>query len=84
LRKDCGKPGCLNDKRSEVFAGGDKVIEQERRLPPLAQRAMERRAGTKGNADQQSTHRMQIRARVTQALGRVRQADQRFAVKHPR
>ena len=46
--------------------------------------AMERRAGTKGNADQQSTHRTQIRARVTQALGRVRQADQRFAVKHPR
>ena len=45
---------------------------------------VERRAGTKGNADQQSTHRTQIRARVTQALGRVRQADQRCAVKHPR
>src|ERR1700737_263456 len=49
---------------------------------PVAE-AMERRAGTKGNADQQSTHRTQIRARVTQALGRVRQADQRCAVKHP-
>ena len=49
-----------------------------------AAEAVERRAGTKGNADQQSTHRTQIRARVTQALGRVRQADQRFAVKHPR
>src|SRR5438132_123207 len=36
---------------------------------PVAE-AMERRAGTKGNADQQSTHRTQIRARVTQALGR--------------
>jgi hypothetical protein len=46
---------------------------------PVAE-AMERRAGTKGNADQQSTHWTQIRARVTQALGRVRQADQRFAV----
>jgi hypothetical protein len=46
---------------------------------PVAE-AMERRAGTKGNADEQSTHRTQIRARVTQALGRVRQADQRFAV----
>jgi hypothetical protein len=46
---------------------------------PVAE-AMERRAGTKGNADQQSTHRTQIRVRVTQALGRVRQADQRFAV----
>src|SRR6516225_9003101 len=41
-----------------------------------AAEAVERRAGTKGNADQQSTHRTQIRARVTQALGRVRQADQ--------
>jgi hypothetical protein len=50
---------------------------------PVAE-AMERRAGTKGNADQQSTHRTQFRARVTQALGRVRQADQGFAVKHPR
>ena len=39
-----------------------------------AAEAVERRAGTKGNADQQSTHRTQIRARVTQALGRVRQA----------
>ena len=50
---------------------------------PVAE-AMERRAETEGNADQQSTHRTQIRARVIQALGRVRQADQRFAVKHPR
>src|SRR5260221_6045930 len=39
---------------------------------PVAE-AMERRAGTKGNADRQSTHRTQIRARVTQALGRLRQ-----------
>ena len=39
---------------------------------PVAE-AMERRAGTKGNADQQSTHRTQSRDRVTQALGRVRQ-----------
>ena len=35
---------------------------------------VERRSGTKGNADQQSTHRTQTRARVTQALERVRQA----------
>src|SRR6202045_2443261 len=34
----------------------------------------EPRAGTKGNADQQSTHRTQTRERVTQALNRVRQA----------
>ena len=45
---------------------------------------VEPRAGAEGNVNQQSTHRTQIRARVTQALGRVRQADQRFAVKYPR
>jgi len=35
---------------------------------------VEPRAGAEGNADQQSTHRTQIRARVSQALERVRQA----------
>src|SRR6516164_1525985 len=40
---------------------------------PAAELA-EPRPGTKGNADQQSTHRTQSRARVTQALGRVRKA----------
>src|SRR6202140_4006709 len=39
-----------------------------------AAEAVEPRAGTKGNAGQQSTHRTQIRERVTQALNRVRQA----------
>src|SRR5580658_9066741 len=39
-----------------------------------AAEAVEPRAGTKGNADQQNTHRTQSRARVTQALDRVRQA----------
>jgi len=34
----------------------------------------EPRPGTKGNADQQSTHRTQSRDRVTQALARVREA----------
>ena len=42
---------------------------------------VERRAGTEGNADQQSTHRAQNRAHVSQALRRIRQA---FAVPHPR
>src|SRR6266513_1226365 len=40
---------------------------------PVAE-PVEPRPGTEGNADQQSTHRAQSRARVTQALGRVRQA----------
>ena len=34
---------------------------------------VERRAGAKGNANQQSTHRTQSRERVSQALERVRQ-----------
>ena len=51
-----------------------------------AEEPMEPRAGTKGNAGRQSTHRAQNRASVTQALDRVRQAapKARFAVKHPR
>src|ERR1700739_4931472 len=35
---------------------------------------VEPRPGTKGNADQQNTHRTQSRVRVTQALDRVRKA----------
>ena len=44
-------------------AGGSSVAEP-----------VEPRAGTEGNVGQQSTHRTQIRARVSQALERVRQA----------
>ena len=39
-----------------------------------AAESVERRAGTKGNADQQSTRRTQSRVSVSQALGRIRQA----------
>ena len=42
---------------------------------------VERRAGTEGNADQQSTHRTQSRASVSQDLERIRQV---FAVTYPR
>jgi RNA-directed DNA polymerase len=38
---------------------------------------VERRAGTKGNADQRSTRRAQDRESVSQALGRIRQAAKR-------
>src|SRR5271157_2043265 len=41
---------------------------------PAVAESVERRAGAEGNARQQSTRRTQIRARVTQALDRVRQA----------
>src|SRR5262245_48423132 len=42
---------------------------------------VERRAGAKGNAHQQSTHWTQSQARVSQALERIRHV---FAVTHPR
>jgi len=40
---------------------------------PSAAESVEPRAGTKGNADQQSTCRAQNRESVSQALGRIRQ-----------
>jgi hypothetical protein len=36
--KDCGKPGCPNDHRSQVLARGDEMVEQEWGFPPLAHR----------------------------------------------
>ena len=48
---------------------------------PNAAEPVERRAGTKGNAGQQSTFRTRSRANVSQALERIRQA---MAVTHPR
>ena len=52
------------------------VAEQSAAEPAVAE-PVERTAETKGNADQQSTHRTQSRASVSQALDRMRQA---FAV----
>ena len=59
------------------------VAERSVAVPDAAE-PVERRAGTKGNASQQSTHRTQSRASVSQALERIRQAAKRFAVIHPR
>jgi hypothetical protein len=49
-------------------------------VEPEAAEPVERRAGTKGNAGQQSTHRTQSRTSVSQALERIR----KVAVTHPR
>ena len=46
-----------------------------------AAESVQRRAGTKGNANQQSTRRTQSRVSVSQALERIRQM---VAVTHPR
>src|SRR5271169_5511870 len=50
------------------------VVKPPNKAGSPAAEAVEPRAGTKGNAGQQSTHRTQTRERVTQALNRVRQA----------
>jgi RNA-directed DNA polymerase len=50
------------------------AMKPPNRAESAAAEAAEPRAGTKGNADQLSTHRTQTRERVAQGLGRVRQA----------
>jgi RNA-directed DNA polymerase len=71
-----GKPANKTASASaEQTAGGQAVAE-----------LMERRAGTKGNAGQQSTRRAQSRISVSRALERIRKVakSDRFAVTHPR
>src|SRR3977135_1320732 len=50
------------------------AVKPTNKAVPTAAEPAEPRAGTKGNARQQSTHRTQGRERVAQALERVRQA----------
>jgi retron-type reverse transcriptase len=50
------------------------AVKPTNKAGQLAAEPVEPRAGAKGNADQQSTHRAQNRDRVSQALERVRQA----------
>src|SRR6266853_3537035 len=58
-------------KKSDPAVVARKPANKDGRPPA---EPVERRAGAEGNANQHSTHRTQIRARVTQALDRVRQA----------
>ncbi len=53
---------------------GIVAVKSPNKAGSPAAEAVEPRPGTKGNAGQQSTHRTQTRARVSQALDRVRQA----------
>src|SRR6202140_3071669 len=50
------------------------AMKPANKAAPAAAELVERRAGTKGNADQQSTLRAQDRGGVSQALDRIRQA----------
>ena len=57
--------------KSDSVIGAVKPANKAERS---AAELVEQRAGTKGNADQQSTRRVQDRESVSQALGRIRQA----------
>jgi RNA-directed DNA polymerase len=57
------------------------AMKRTNKAEQSAAESVERRAGTKGNAGQQSTRRTQSRISVSQALERIRQV---FAVTHPR
>jgi hypothetical protein len=65
------------EKSDPVIVAGKLTNKAERSAAEL----VERRAGTKGNADQQSTYRAQNRISVQQALERIRKV---FAVIYPR
>jgi hypothetical protein len=57
------------------------AVKPTNKAEQSAAELVERRAGTEGNADWQSTHWTQCQARVSQALERIRKT---FAVIHPR
>jgi hypothetical protein len=59
---------------TRTSAGGIDREKPANKAVPTAAESVERRAGTKGNAGQQSTLRAQDRAGVSRALGRIRQA----------
>ena len=58
----------------EKSDSGIVAVKPTNKAGQPAAELVERRPGTKGNAEQQSTLRTQCRERVTQALNRVRQA----------
>jgi len=79
------------EKSGLVIVAGKPANKAEQPAPEgsaamlNAAEPVERRAGTKGNADQQSTCRTQSRESVPQALERIRKvAVTHFAVTYPR
>jgi len=81
VKAGCGKtarPVCAADggqrESNRARASSDPTAgKPTNKAVPTAAEPVERRAGAKGNASQQSTHRTQRRVRVSQALERVRQ-----------
>src|SRR5207237_10416059 len=80
------QPVMHGDEKSDIGIVAEKAANKaeqptaEASTGASAAEPGERRAGTKGNAGQQSTCRAQNRISVSQALERIRQ----FAVTHPR
>ena len=69
------------EKSDPAIVAGKPTNKAERSAAEL----VEPRAGTKGNAGQQSTRRTQSRVSVSQALERIRQVvSNRSAVTYPR
>jgi group II intron reverse transcriptase/maturase len=63
-----------HEKSDPAIGAGKPTNKAEAASSADAAEPVEQRAGAKGNANEQSTHRTQGRARVSQALERVRQA----------
>jgi hypothetical protein len=86
------KPMMNGPEKSDLAIVATKPANKAEQRPaersaaePNAAELVERRAGTKGNADPQSTCRTQSRTRVSQAWDRIRQVvSNRAAVTHPR
>src|SRR6202049_4242651 len=68
------------EKSDPAIVAGKPTNKAER----SAAEPVERRAGAKGNANQQSTDRAQNRATVSQALDRIRKAATAASPSHPR
>jgi hypothetical protein len=68
----------------EKSDSGTVAVKPTNKAGQPAAEPVERRPGTKGNAEQQSTLRTQGRERVTQALNRVRQAARQRERSSPR
>src|SRR5262245_49625958 len=62
------------EKSDPAIGAGKPTNKAEAASSADAAEPVEQRAGAKGNADEQSTHRAQGRERVSQALERVRKA----------
>ena len=64
----------VRSREVRLCHSSEEAGEQSRAEAVAAAESVERRAGAKGNADQQSTRRAQDRESVSQALDRIRQA----------